>query len=637
MPRAADWIDGQVSIAELLRVAPQVRPVLDRYGLKGCGGPLGPAESLAFFARAHDVDLSRLLEELRAAAQQTSFALPLADAPSIGDTIYRPFFKAGMLVTLTLGATWGAYLLLRIAWKGSFTAVNLHEVNAHGHAQLFGWVGLFVMGFAYQAFPRFKHTTLACPRLALGSGGLMLLGIIGRSLLEPGAENVVWMRWVAGAASVLEVIAILLFILIILATWRTASQPLVFYDYYILCALAWFLLQALYEIIYFWATLHVYSRQELIQLVATWQGALRDIQLHGFALLMILGVSQRLLHHLYGLPAPDRRRSVIALICLNSAVLGEALGSILHAQQEIFGGGLWYLSVWVLASTVAALVWNWQLFTAPVEPERTWKFLRTAYIWLLLSLGMLLLFPVYQEVLLPWLAPTSNAAHIHFSHAYMGAVRHAFTVGFISLMIVGVAARVVPTLNGVDPRRLTPLWGPFVLLNTGCALRVLGQTLTDFLPAAFPFTGASGGLEVLGLAWWSIHLWRIMSGHAAPGTEGNPPDHAEDKPITANDCVGPVLDRYPFLLDTFLAYGFRPLSNPLLRRSVARYLTIAAACRYRGIACEPFLASLNEARVRHLERAITIPLQQVIPASNPQEVPPDPWHPPKANLNNHKE
>ena len=37
-------------IPDLLKAAPQVRPVLDRYGLRGCGGPLGPMESLAFFA-----------------------------------------------------------------------------------------------------------------------------------------------------------------------------------------------------------------------------------------------------------------------------------------------------------------------------------------------------------------------------------------------------------------------------------------------------------------------------------------------------------------------------------------------------------------------------------------------------------
>src|SRR5690554_4955635 len=99
--------------------------------------------------------------------------------PAFGaDAIYRPFFKAGIFTALTLGAVWGAILLLRIAFQGSFTAVGIQEVNAHGHAQIFGWVGLFVMGFAFQAFPRFKQTTLWNPVLAHTAFGLMVAGIV---------------------------------------------------------------------------------------------------------------------------------------------------------------------------------------------------------------------------------------------------------------------------------------------------------------------------------------------------------------------------------------------------------------------------------------------------------------------------
>jgi hemerythrin-like domain-containing protein len=50
-----------VLIPDLLDASPQVRPVLDRYGLRGCGGPKGPRETLGFFANAHDVPIDRLL------------------------------------------------------------------------------------------------------------------------------------------------------------------------------------------------------------------------------------------------------------------------------------------------------------------------------------------------------------------------------------------------------------------------------------------------------------------------------------------------------------------------------------------------------------------------------------------------
>jgi hypothetical protein len=605
MRTTAEWIDGQVQIPELLRAAPQVRPVLDRYGLKGCGGPMGPAESLAFFARAHEVSLPRLLAELREAAQPVPhpLPLPLTDEPSRSDTIYRPFFKAGIVVTLSLGAVWGAYLLVRIALSGSFTAAGLHEVNAHGHAQIFGWVGLFVMGFAYQAFPRFKHTTLAHPNLALVSFALMLAGVVGRSLLEPLAGVMTWAGPTAVAASMLEVIAIILFIGILAATWRSAGKPLAFYDYYILSSLAWFFMQAIYETIYFAATLEASGREELIGLVATWQGALRDMQIHGFALLMILGVSQRIFHHFYGLPAPNQRLSLTALIFLNGAILGEVLGLILHSGGGFIWIGGWYASVLVLTGTIAVLVWNWHIFGAAEDPDRTLKFLRAAYSWLLVSLAMLVLQPLHQRILIPWLASDSEAAYLHFSHAYFGATRHAITVGFISLMIVGVAARVVPTLNGVDPRTLPKLWVPFLLLNTGCALRVVGQTLTDFIPMAFPITGISGVLEVLGLTVWGIHLWRIMSGSFAREMPEMPASTNADGVITETDRVGAVLDRYPALLDTFLAFGFRPLANPLLRRMMARHITIASACRRLGVAVKPFIAALNESRSQQAELA----------------------------------
>jgi hypothetical protein len=101
-------------------------------------------------------------------------------------------------------------------------------------------------------------------------------------------------------------------------------------------------------------------------------------------------------------------------------------------------------SVLVLAAAVVALVWNWRIFSVPQDHDRSLKFLRAGYVWLLVSIGMLVLLPVHQHGLLGLLAPDSAAARLGFSHAYYGAIRHAITVGFVSLMIVGVAAKVVP-------------------------------------------------------------------------------------------------------------------------------------------------------------------------------------------------
>jgi len=173
-------ITPELLLPELLRLHPETRIVFDRHGLRGCGGPLGPYESIRFFARAHGVDELLLLDELRQAIatprSQPRRDATERDAPEIADMIYRRYFLAGIAVVLSAGASWGAWLLWTIGLNGSFRAVSVHAINAHGEAQVFGWVGLFIMGFAYQAFPRIWQTTLVAPRLAVVAFGLMAGG-----------------------------------------------------------------------------------------------------------------------------------------------------------------------------------------------------------------------------------------------------------------------------------------------------------------------------------------------------------------------------------------------------------------------------------------------------------------------------
>ena len=141
------------------------------------------------------------------------------------------------------------------------------------------------------------------------------------------------------------------------------------------------------------------------------------------------------------------------------------------------------------------------VFTAPSQPDRTFKFIRAAYVWLILSCVMMPFFPFYGIL-----------THQVFAHAYMGSHRHAFTVGFISMMILGVSSRVVPILSGLDAKRMNSLWAPFVLFNLGCAGRVLLQVLTDFVPrVAYPLIGFTGFIEFAALLWWGIELWRTMN------------------------------------------------------------------------------------------------------------------------------
>jgi hypothetical protein len=146
------------------------------------------------------------------------------------------------------------------------------------------------------------------------------------------------------------------------------------------------------------------------------------------------------------------------------------------------------------------------------------------------------------------------------------------------MMIVGVSSKVVPTLSGVDVRRANSLWPTFVLLNLGNLTRVSFQIATDFWPAAYRVMGVSGFIEVVGLALWSYELLRNMRVGKKLARESIASNfqHLE---ITPNTKVGEVLARYPQSLEIFVRRGFPLLRNPVLRKTMARAITIEQACR----------------------------------------------------------
>src|SRR5262249_34232174 len=150
-----------------------------------------------------------------------------------------------------------------------------------------------------------------------------------------------------------------------------SGKPLAFYDYYIACSLFWFVVQAGYEAVYLAATLSAANREQLLELVSTWQGPLREIQIHGFALVMILGVSQRMFHYFYGFPAANPRASLAALGALNVAVVGEVAGLLLMRTAGHAWAGLWYGAILLLAVTVVLLVRPWRIFSPCPEADRS--------------------------------------------------------------------------------------------------------------------------------------------------------------------------------------------------------------------------------------------------------------------------
>jgi hypothetical protein len=436
----------------------------------------------------------------------------MQDRPPQAVKPYRAFFLAGIAVVLTVGAAWGAWLLLRIGAVGKFTGAPLHEVNAHGHAQVFGWVGLFVMGFGYQMFPALWQRRLLAPALVPAVFGAMIAGVAIRTV----AMAAVGARWAVPAViggGALELAAIAAFAIQLGLTWRASlarNQP---YLRYVAAALVFFAVQAAFCVWHTVNTLTAPDRQALLWQVATYQAVLRDLQIHGFVLLMVLGVSIQILPRFYGVPQVSARRARRAWALILGGIAGEIALFLLYrfTGRHLLAAGL--MVPWAMLATgalsIAASFRPWRPFP---RADRSTKFVRAAYGWLAASFALLLLMPAFQA-----------AVHVPFSHAYYGSIRHAITVGFASQMIMGIAAFVVPTLRQVPRAGLPALTGPFVLANIGCFLRVSLQALTDVHHVFFVLVGVSGILELAALAWWGAHLVRLM----LTTTQAHAHDHAQ--------------------------------------------------------------------------------------------------------------
>jgi hypothetical protein len=412
---------------------------------------------------------------------------------------YRRFFLAGIAIVLTVGAGWGAWLLLQIGARGHFTGASLHQVNAHGHAQVFGWVGLFVMGFAYQMFPALWQRRLRAPRLVPAVFGAMLAGIVVRTvgMAAVGARGAV-VAVLAGGA--LEIAAIAAFVAQLGLTWRASLARRQPYMRYVATALVFFLAQAIVCVWHTYNTMVAADGPTLIWYVATYQAVLRDLQIHGFILFMVLGVSMHILPRFFGVPEVSRRAARAAGALMSGGVVGEVALFLVYRFTGRHVIAALLMAPWSALAigtlSVAATFRPWRPFP---RADRSAKFVRAAYLWLAASFALLLLLPVYQAV-----------TGLAFSHAYYGSIRHAITVGFASQMIMGIAAFVVPDLRRVPRQGLPALVGPFVLVNIGCFLRVTLQALTDVHHAFFAVVGASGVLELAALSWWGAHMVRLM-------------------------------------------------------------------------------------------------------------------------------
>ncbi|MFQ6041157.1 MAG: DUF1858 domain-containing protein [Candidatus Poribacteria bacterium] len=623
-------ITDAMTIREVMSEYPQTRRVFDKYGLAHCGGPKGPVESIAFFTKVHSVDRGKLLEELNQVVEGGAIEEEKESAdeePQAEEALYKPFLKASIVLVLTGGCVLGAVALTLLAIKGSFD-YDWHfwraMVQAHGHVQFYGWVGLFIMGIAYHVFPRLKATDLRGRELVGVSFVLMLVGIVVKSVSQVFAENAIAAN-IMVLASAVELIAVSLFLYVGFSTIKS-SELKEYFDKYIVASLVWFWLAAALNVV-----ISIYLSAKGTNVIPGFiDPPYLHIQAMGFIGMMILGISLKTLPLFLGLKFPNQKLSDISFWGLNTGIVMLAISQWFKGlyPSNILDGLFGFAAALEFICAIL-FVHNLNIFRKrerEIEKQGFEKFIPVSYAWFAIAVVMFAVLGIYE-------AFTGNSA----GHALIGSYRHAITVGFISMMIFGMAARMIPTFRGVQLHSIGQLNATFALINIGNALRVVFQGLTFALGAfSFAVMGVSGWLEVTAMALFGYNLWKTMNKtvdiEEEPGIRNDkavdireegleieerveePLRVAEFQPeppfaetataetvmngeleITASTTVGAVLDKYPHALNFFLSRGFQHLRDPGMRKQIGPRVTLGMACNAHGFDLAEFIAELKEA------------------------------------------
>jgi uncharacterized protein involved in response to NO len=499
-----------MSIREIRRRFPSTIPVFEKHGLGDCGGEEGPDEPVAWFATVHRVALDDFLSDLRAAAVRDNAARPAATTPGGAALPFSPHFIIGSLVlTLTLGATTGMINLLRIA---SGAEVPISHRQIHGHTQILGFAALFLMGIAWHALPRILGVASSLPSRkssARAAFWLMFSGVVARNAGQPIGFWPVG-RALSLASAALEGAAALLFAIFVfrlIAKVREGKydrrDPLL---RFVRLGTLWLLVAMLVNAAQgIWLAGHVETALPS-ELTEPFYAA----SLYGFLLAWIYGFGNRVVTLFLGL-TPARRWTPEATMILQSA--GVALLVFAWIPGLSLSAALLLRDIGFALSAGSALVylagngflWRRPVLPVPAVPGSPAVAIRCAFgclgLWSLLELAAVV---VGRTTRIP-------AHNLWWSDA----ARHTFTIGFLTLVIIGMSLRILPVFSGKR------LWSPrlaeatYALILLATAMRLL-QYPAAFQPVFYRVGSYMGIPVVLALLLFTFNLVRTMRGSPSP-------------------------------------------------------------------------------------------------------------------------
>jgi hypothetical protein len=392
------------------------------------------------------------------------------------------FICTGLFFLLLPGTFLGVWNLLAVSAHRAAHSLSPAWVQAHGHAQAFGWIGTFIIGIGFFSLSKMGAVSPNAITRGWWSWGLWTTGVSMRW-----AVGVYEWQWqiLMPVSALFELAGFLLF-------YRTVrrhrpaggeKRPRETWMQVVIASTIIFLLVLLLNL---GAAIYVAAKEATPALPPELDHRFLLLAAWGFLVPTVWGFNARWLPVFIGLPQPGTRTMMAALALLATALVAGLAGLSLTA------------ALMLVAAAILVTI-SLHIFRPSVQPAKTQgihgsfpHFIRIAYGWLLAAAGL-----------------TCWAAVSDVNGGIVGASRHALTVGFLATMVFAIGSRVLPSFCGhhvLFSKNL--MFVSLLLLNIGCFLRVSCEipAYEANLAAAWAVLPFSAIIELTAVAVFSVNL-----------------------------------------------------------------------------------------------------------------------------------
>jgi hypothetical protein len=392
------------------------------------------------------------------------------------------YISTGLVFMLLPGTFLGVWNLLAISSRHAANSVSAGWIQAHGHAQIFGWIGTFILGIGFYSIPKLRRMNPFALWTAWLCWALWTSGVTLRWLT--GVYQWQW-RVVLPVSAALEVVAFVIFFHSVSGhrPQDSGKQKLDEWIVVVISAAVGLLLTLLVNLV---AALFLAFRGISPDLPTAFDQRFLVLETWGFLVPFVWGFSAKWLPVFLGL-RPVRGRVLLLAVAVNSVgVFAALLGEMSLAVVLLLAG--------IIVAVLALRFLDRTQQRAKVKGVHASfpVFVRLAYAWAIIAAALGI-----------W------ASSVEGSHGIWGASRHALTVGFLATMVFSVGQRILPAFSGMRLLFSTKLmFVSLLLLGVGCMLRVSSEILAyqGFAAWAWSWLPVSAVVEMTAVTIFAINL-----------------------------------------------------------------------------------------------------------------------------------